>query len=166
MTLTLPAWTSRLFATFFLFGCDQARIAKLQVGVSSEADVRQQFGEPEHVTEQADGSRVLAYPRQPEGSTNYEIALGADGKLSALRQLLTPENFAQIQPGMTQAEVKRQLGKHAAAHRYAMAPEEEVWEWRFVDGGIKKIFTVSFGPDRLVRASRTEDDPREVLPKA
>jgi hypothetical protein len=155
---------SMLLGLLSLFGCDQQRINQLKEGVSSEADVRQQFGAPAQVIERADGSRVLSYPRQPEGSTNYEIVLGADGKMSSLRQLLTPENFAKVQAGMSQDEVGRLLGRHAATQRYASAPTEEVWEWRFVDGGIKKVFTVRFGADGLARSSHTEDDPREVLP--
>ena len=42
-----------------LFGCDAQRIAKLEEGVSSEADVRRQFGEPATVTLRADGSTNL-----------------------------------------------------------------------------------------------------------
>ena len=88
-----------------LAGCDEQRATRLEEGVSTEADVRRQFGEPAQVTERADGSRLLSYPRQPEGWTNYEMEIGADGKLAALRQLLTEANFAKVQPGMPQAAV-------------------------------------------------------------
>ncbi len=146
-----------------LVGCDQQRIEKLEEGVASEADVRKQFGEPTQITEQADGARLLEYPRQPEGSTNYEIVIGTDGKMSSLRQLLTPANFAKVLPGMSQAEVRKLLGKPAKLHRYAAKPDEEVWEWRFQDGQRKKVFEATFDRERRVLASATADDPREAL---
>ena len=129
-----------LAAAAALAACDQQRIEKLEEGVATEADVRRQFGEPVQITEKADGSKVLEYPRQPEGSTNYLITIGADGKMSSLRQLLTPINFAKVQPGMDQAEVRRTLGKPARTQRFAMKPDEDVWEWRFLDGQQKKVF--------------------------
>ena len=80
-----------------LAGCDPQRIEKLEEGVSTEVDVRKQFGDPVTVTAEADGSRTMDYPRQPEGWTNYVIKIGPDGKMSSLRQLLTPDSFARIQ---------------------------------------------------------------------
>ena len=152
-----------LVVAAWLGGCDPQRIDKLEEGLSTEADVRKQFGQPALVTERADGSKLMDYPRQPEGSTNYQMVIGADGKLSSLRQLLTPTNFAKVQPGMEQAEVRRTLGQAAKSHSYAMKPDEEVWEWRFLDGQQKKVFTVSFDRERRVSASAIADDPREAL---
>jgi hypothetical protein len=77
-------------------GCDEQRAMKLEEGVSTEADVRKQFGEPVDVYQHADGSRTLDYPRQPEGQSNYFITIGADGKMSSLRQLLNAANLAKV----------------------------------------------------------------------
>ncbi len=154
-----------LAAAAALAACDQQRIEKLEEGVATEADVRRQFGEPVQITEKADGSKVLEYPRQPEGSTNYLITIGADGKMSSLRQLLTPINFAKVQPGMDQAEVRRTLGKPARTQRFAMKPDEDVWEWRFLDGQQKKVFSVTFDREAKVLSSATADDPRETMAK-
>jgi hypothetical protein len=143
--------------------CDNQRIEKLEEGVASEADVRKQFGEPVQIIEKADGSKVFAYPRQPEGWTNYEIVIGADGKMSSLRQLLTPANFAKVQPGMSQADVRKLLGKHAKAQSYAMKPGEEVWEWRFMAGNDKKVFSVTFDRDHQVLSTATGDDARATM---
>ena len=154
-----------LAATALLSACDQQRIEKLEEGVATEADVRKQFGEPKQIIEKADGSKVFAYPRQPEGSTNYEITVGADGKMTSLRQLLTPTNFAKVQAGMDQAEVRRTLGPAAKSQRYAAKPDEEVWEWRFMDGQQKKVFNVTFDRDAKVLSTATMDDPRETMAK-
>ena len=64
-------------ALLILLGCDPQRISELEEGLSTETDVRKQFGEPVQITEHADGSKLLAYPRQPEGWTNIEIIIGA-----------------------------------------------------------------------------------------
>ena len=154
-----------LAAAAALAACDQQRIEKLEEGVATEADVRRQFGEPVQITEKADGSKVFDYPRQPEGSTNYVITIGADGKMSSLRQLLTPINFAKVQPGMDQSEVRRTLGKPAKTQRFAMKPDEDVWEWRFLDGQQKKVFSVTFDREAKVLSSATTDDPRETMAK-
>ncbi len=146
-------------AALLTTGCDERRAAKLEEGVSTEADVRAQFGEPPQVVEKADGSKVLHYPRQPEGWTNYQAVIGADGKLASLRQLLTPANFAQVQPGMTQEQVRTLLGRHAGTQRYAMKPDEEVWFWRFVDGQEKKVFEVTFDRERKVLSTAIAREP-------
>ena len=54
------------------------------------------------VTVEADGSRTMDYPRQPEGWTHVVIQIGPDGKLSSLRPLLNPDNFAKVLPGQSQ----------------------------------------------------------------
>ena len=154
---------STVLLTALLSACDQQRIEKLEEGLSTEADVRKLFGEPVQITERADGARVLEYPRQPEGSTNYLITIGADGKMSALRQLLTPANFAKVQPGMDQSELRRTLGRPAKTQSFAMKPDEEVWDWRFLDGQQKKVFSVTLDRERKVLSSATMDDPREAL---
>ena len=146
-------------------GCDQQRAANVQEGQSTEADVRRQFGEPTQITEKADGSKLLEYPRQPEGTTNYLAVIGTDGKLSALTQQLTPENFAQVQNGMAQPAVRRLLGKPAKTQRFDLKPDEEHWSWRFEEkGGHRRIFTVTFDAESKVKATATGEDPRDTQP--
>lgn len=154
--------TLLLAAAALLSACDSQRIEKLEEGLSSEADVRKQFGDPVTITEKADGTKVMEYPRQPEGSTNYLITIAADGKMSALRQLLTPANFAKVQPGQSQDELRKLLGKPAKKHSYAMKPDEEVWDWRFMDGQVRKVFAVTFGADKTVLRSETGEDQRDT----
>lgn len=103
-----------------MVGCDPQRIAELEEGVATEADVRARFGEPEKIWEAADlagnpfpgvaaqdGARTLEYNRQPEGQVNYMITIGPDGRMSALRQVLTPQNFALVLPGMSMEQVRK-----------------------------------------------------------
>ncbi len=159
---------SRLFALLaglaLLPGCDEQRAAKLEEGLSSEADVRREFGEPTQIVERADGSKLMAYPRQPEGWTNVEIVIGADGKMASLRQLLTPANFAKVQPGMAQGEVRQLLGRHARVLTYATRPGVQVWRWQFMSGQDKKVFDVSFDDQGRVLTAAVGDDERQTMP--
>ena len=146
---------------FLLGGCDRERIARLEEGISTEADVRQQFGEPVTVTVQADGSRLMEYPRQPEGWTNYFIGIGADGKMNSLRQVLTETNFAKVEPGMDRLQVRALLGRPAREQVFALK-NEEVWDWRFKPQQASRLFSVTFDGDGRVLRSALGDDPRET----
>lgn len=146
-----------------LLGCDPQRIEKLEEGVSTEADVRAQFGEPEAVWD-APGGRVFEYNRQPAGQKNYMITIGADGKMSALRQVLTPENFARVQPGMAMEDLRKLLGRPAKVTPYALKRETE-WEWRWVQPpNTDMVFIATLNDQQfVVRSGSTHD--RSTEPK-
>lgn len=146
-----------------LSACDRQKIAQLEEGVSTETQVRAQFGEPAAVFSEADGSRTFEYPRQPEGKTNYIITIGPDGKMSALRQVLTPANFAKVRPGLDKVEVRRLLGRPAATQRFDRK-KEEVWDWRYAEGQQAKVFSVSFDFNGKVVSSASTDDMRAASP--
>lgn len=142
-----------------LAGCDPQAIRELEEGLSTEADVVQRFGQPERVWDEPGGARTLEYNRQPEGLRNYMITIGPDGRMSALRQVLTPENFARVQPGMQQQQVRRLLGKPAREVPYALK-QEVVWTWKFLEPpNESRGFYVVFGPDRRVLRSEIGPDP-------
>ena len=162
MDLTRLAAAAIAAALFALTGCDQQRIAKLEEGVATEADVRREFGEPAAVFNEAGGARTFEYPRQPEGQTNYFITLGADGKMSALRQVLKPAEFAKVTPGMDKAEVRKLLGRPAKTQRFDLKPDEEHWEWRWLEAQQPKLFNVSFDRDGKVTTSASTDDLRDA----
>lgn len=142
-----------------LVGCDAQRISELQPGVSTEADVRDRFGVPENTWNEADGGRTLEYNRQPAGSENFMITLTADGRLVGVRQVLTPENFARVQPGMDMGDVRRLLGKPAKTMRYDLSGETHL-DWRFQAGpNTRKVFTVITRDGRSVQSTQIGPDP-------
>lgn len=153
-------WLGVLVA--LLVACDAQRVDKLEEGVATEADVRRQFGSPAAVAQRPDGSKLLEYPRQPEGWTNYAITIGPDGKMSSLRQLLTPANVARVKPGMDKLEVLELLGKTAKSQFFELKGEE-IWDWRYMDGRQYKVFSVSFDRQGKVVSSASIDDPREMI---
>ena len=146
-----------------LVGCDPQRIAELEEGVATEADLRARFGEPEKIWDAADmatlpmpgaaaapGARTFEYNRQPSGNVNYMITIGPDGKMSALRQVLSPQNFAQILPGMTMETVRKMLGKPMKITPYALQQTTH-HDWRYLNPPTTAmIFTVVFDRDQKV----------------
>ena len=138
-----------------LAGCDQQRIKELEEGVATEADVRARFGEPEKIWDARDmaslpmpgaaaepGARTLEYNRQPAGNVNYMITIGANGRMTALRQVLTPQNFAAVLPGMPMETVRKMLGKPMKITPYALKRELH-YDWRYLNPPLTAmIFTV------------------------
>ncbi len=86
-------------------------LEKLQRGVSSEGDVRMVMGQPDAVWEEDSGTRVLAYPKGPMGARTWYFEVDESGTLIDYRQVLTEENFAKIQPGMSKDDVRYLLGR-------------------------------------------------------
>jgi outer membrane protein assembly factor BamE (lipoprotein component of BamABCDE complex) len=158
----LPAWAALgLVVAMLVAACDPQRVEKLEEGVATEAQVRQQFGEPANIVLLPDGSRAFEYPRQPEGWTNYLITIGPDGKMSALRQLLNEDNFARLEPGLSGMQVRQMLGRPALQQHFDLK-NEDVLSWRFKQHGQEsKLFSATFVGGKLT-AKAIADDPREA----
>ena len=138
--------------------CDPQRINELEEGLSTETDVRDRFGVPDNVWDEGGGAHTLEYNRQPAGQRNYMITIGADGKMSALRQVLTPENFARITPGMEMQEVRRRLGKPSKVTPYALSGETH-HDWRFLEPPTTPlVFSVITTDGRSVARTMTTPD--------
>ena len=156
---------------FGLAGCDQQRITELEEGVATEADVRARFGEPEKTWDAGDmaslplpgaaaepGARTLEYNRQPAGNVNFMITIGPDGRMTALRQVLTPQNFARVLPGMPMETVRKMLGKPMKVTPYALQRETH-YDWRYLNPpNTAMIFTVVFDPDLRVLSTGSMDE--------
>ncbi|WP_077001097.1 outer membrane protein assembly factor BamE [Variovorax sp. KK3] len=147
---------------FSLAACDPKRISELEEGVATEADVRARFGEPENIWDSPAG-RVFEYNRQPQGQKNYMITIGPDGKMAALRQVLTPENFAKVQLGMAMEDLRKLLGKPAKRTPYPLKKQTE-WEWRWVQPpSSSMVFVATLNDDqRVVSAGSSPDRGTEA----
>ena len=172
--LWLKAATGMAMLAFFvaLAGCDPQRINALEEGLATEADVRARFGAPEKIWDAADmaaiplpgaaaapGARTFEYNRQPQGQVNYMVTIGADGKMSALRQVLTPLNFARVVPGMSMEQVRKMLGKPMKVTPYA-ARQQTHYDWRYLKlPNTSMIFSVVFDADlRVVSSGSVEEE--------
>lgn len=141
-------------------GCDAQRLAALEPGVSTEADVRARFGPPDEARDGEGGTRVLDYSRQPAGHENHRITLGPDGRVARIEQLLTAERFARIQPGQTASDVRLALGRPMRVTPFALQRETH-YDWRYLAGpnvSDSRVFTVVVDEDqRVVRTSSAPD---------
>lgn len=151
-------------ATILLAACDQQGrpvdefgLGRLAKGVSSEGDVRMIMGQPETVWEDDDGTRVLQYPKGPEGPRTWEFRIDSSGKLADYRQILTAETFARIQPGLGKDEVRRILGKPRNVMQFKLK-NEEVWDWLYQGTTAPRLFNVHFdmSSGKVTRTSESD----------
>jgi len=120
------------------FGLD-----KLQKGVATEAQVRSLMGEPDSVHEDGGGIRTLEYPKGPQGITTWMVRIDADGVMSGYEQVLTDQQFARVQVGMTREQVRRVLGRPRSVVPF-QRKQEEVWDWKYQQAHEQRLFNVHF----------------------
>src|SRR5215207_3705962 len=155
-----------MMASFLaLLGCDpsgrayeDARLAQLKPGQSTEHEVRRLFGAPYAVRDDA-GGKGLVYPLGPEGLHTLVIKIDANEKYQGRENLLTRENFQRIAPGQSESDVLRVLGPPGRTQKYALK-QQTAWEWRFLDGNEPRLLVVMFNSGGNVVGSAVEEDPR------
>ena len=149
-------------AMLVLAGCDNDRVAGTEEDVTTESEVLARWGKPANIWDGPDGARAFEYNRQPQGTTNYMITIGQDGKVTALRQVLTRENFARVQPGMPMEDVRKLLGQPARVTPYPLQ-HQTVYTWRFREGhGAASLFTATFDADLAVVSTAIGEDPQDM----
>ncbi|MDR5812466.1 MULTISPECIES: hypothetical protein [unclassified Caballeronia] len=149
---------NKLKAFFNAVKPDTLLLKNLQPGVTTEAQIRDQMGEPETERNFTDGSKRLEYPRGPAGTNTYMVDLDANGRFVSVTQVLTAANFAKVRPGMTMDEARRLLGKPTTIAEYPLK-KERVWSWHWLEDGVNQdaMFNAHFGPDgTVVTTSRSE----------
>lgn len=140
-----------------------ASLATLTPGVSREQDVIAKFGAPADERRLPDGSRVLDFPREPEGMENWRVTLAPDGTVRSVEQLVDEPTFARILPGLSRSEVLQMLGRPSEEKHFPNLGED-VLSWRYLEFGNRRMFfNANFGPDgRLKYTSRTPDPAQEA----
>lgn len=144
-----------LLALLTLQACDPIAMHELKPGISSVIEVRDRLGPPGQEWRNEDGSSVLEYSRQPEGTECFMLTIGSDGILRSIDQVLVETNFARIRAGMSGDEVRRILGKPAARHTYELK-RETLWEWHIgQDNPMAEplYFNVTFDADGKVSST-------------
>ena len=134
-----------------LAGCDYLALQDLKPGTSTDLEVRDRFGTPAMEWHNEDGSLTWEYPRGPAGVDTYMITLGPDRILRSVEQVLTEANFARIEKGMSQEQVRRILGRPGSINHFPLKPET-VWDWRIagIPASDETHFHVNFGADGRV----------------
>jgi outer membrane protein assembly factor BamE (lipoprotein component of BamABCDE complex) len=137
---------------------DALLLKDLTPGVTSEAQIRDQWGKPDTERTFTDGSKRLEYPRGPQGLNTYMVDIDRDGKLQSITQVLTAANFAKIYVGMSEDEVRRLLGKPGQVAVFPLKPET-VWSWKWREAGVTEegIFNVHFDQYHKVYTTSRSD---------
>lgn len=143
--LKLFAILAMALAAVLLVACDAANLAEIHPGVTTSDQVLQLMGEPGSRHANADGTTTWEYTRQPSGVDCYMISFDGRQIVSRVEQVLSDEYFARVQPGMSQAEVRRLLGAPGTRRVFARQ-QEEIWEWRIrgVPATDETYFSVAF----------------------
>lgn len=160
MRLFLCLWIA---LAALLTACDQygrplehPGIDRLKPGISGEQDVRGVFGVPEMIIEERDGKRTLQYPQGPEGPRTFFATLAPDGKLIRVWNVLVPETFTKIVPGMPRDDVRLLLGRPGKQQYYELK-RQTAWEWKIIDAQSDKRFFVMFDEAGKVVSTGIED---------
>ena len=146
-------------AAFSLSGCAVFQPPSVPLAAST-AQAEAIMGKPVDVVAAPGGDTVWQYPTGYYGEHTYLVTFGADRRVKAFSQALTPENFAKIRQGMSRAEIRLLFGAPFETVTYRNL-REEVWSYRYLipvaDG---RIFNVHFDAGTgLVRTTSDEFDP-------
>jgi hypothetical protein len=96
------------------------------------ADIEQRMGQPVMRWHEADGGETLVYPEGAQGYRTWFVRSDASGRVIARKNVLAAEQFAKIQPQMSEEEVLHLLGPPVPHWTtYFKARDELVWEWRY-----------------------------------
>jgi hypothetical protein len=156
MKTPLPRLTVTVLLAACLSAC--ALFQPPHPGVS-EQDLQAEYGAPAEVFKNTDGSVTWEYPLGPTGHKTYMVDIGPDRQVRRVSQVLSDEQFAKVQPGMSLDQVHRMLGRPKEINRYP-GPGEEVWSWRYRQANLwYQFFNVHFDPadGKVMRVSRIED---------
>lgn len=135
---------------------------RLIPGTANTHDVLRTMGTPEMRWQNPDGSLQLAYARGPEGFNTFMVFIGPDQKLRHIEDVLNPNNFSLIQPGMNKDQVLRILGPSEPSWTLNFDSRNElVWQWRYCSAEreasrFKVLFDNSKGTVRST-SQRAED---------
>lgn len=161
MTKSGTGW---LAALLLLGGCaGHYSGAGLEPGRSTAQEVDALMGPAADKRSGPGGETDYYYQRLPYGQAIYVARIGADGKLIAIEQRLTPENAAKVTPGTRAGQVRDLLGPPWGSPRYGNL-ERDIWSYpmRVRDGNPQRkpqLFIVQLSYDGVVREAYFMNDP-------
>jgi hypothetical protein len=145
----------------FLAGCAGYDGRTLLPHRSTADEVERVMGQPTEKRAAPNGETVFWYPRLPSGRVSYAARIGADGKLIAIEQRLTRENFEQLKRGESRADdVRDLLGPPWRVDRYPRR-EREAWTYQ-AQGITPQIIVAYFSRDGVLREKEMFDDPEQA----
>ena len=148
-----------LFLALAMAACVGLLGPSLEPGQSTVADVDARLGRATEVRSLADGEALRYYSHQPWGYETFAARIGADGRLRTLGQVLTDDNVAKLQAGVSRnSEVRELLGPPYSVDAFPRV-RREVWSYKLRAGGWqRKDLFVQFSADGVVREIYLLDD--------
>lgn len=125
-------------------------------GVTADQLVAQ-MGPPETRRPVDGGGTRLEFPRGPYGLHTWFVYLDANGRAVRAEQVLTEQNFGQINPGMSEDEVRRLLGRPGEVQGLGRS-RGTVWSYRYVNS-FCRWFQVEISQERRVRSAGYGEPP-------
>jgi hypothetical protein len=140
----MKAVTWSLLGTLALAGCASVGTPSVPAGASS-GDVESRLGKPFTVLKAPDGDTLWQYPKGPFGQQTYMVRFGPDQRARNVTQVLTWENLAKIQRGMTREEIRLLIGSPTMEVITYRNLRQEAWSYRYqIPVSDDRIYTVLF----------------------
>ncbi|HEX9434495.1 MAG TPA: outer membrane protein assembly factor BamE [Burkholderiales bacterium] len=145
-------------AAIALSACAVDRLPQIAAPGMAATELEARLGKPIAQGVLPGGESYWDYSVQPMGYYNYRVTFGADERVRGVRNLLTAQNIARLEPGMTRAQVAEIVGTSLEPGRYANGTTS--WSYRYDDAGVIKLLHVIFDPNDRVQSTYSEWDPR------
>jgi len=138
-------------AALLVAGCASYDGRDLVRGVATEGDVLGTMGKPAQTLQRPDGDKALYFSKLPYGRQMFVAAIGPDGRLKGIDQVLDSEHLQRIHIGTTTADqVRAILGPPYQITRAPFKPLD-VWEYPWRSAGQDRVLWVSLSDDGIVR---------------
>ena len=132
----------------------------VQTGASM-GEVQTQLGKPVDIAKAPDGDTLWWYPKGPYGQFTYLARFVADQRVKSFAQVLTLDNFAKIQTGMTKDQIRLMFGPPGESYTYRNL-NEDAWFWRYqAPVADARIYGVYF--DRTTNRVKSISDQKDEL---
>jgi len=108
------------------------------------------MGPPAMEMRDPDGTRLLYYPRGPLGNQTYLAAIGPEGNLREISNVLNDGVFNAIRPGLTEEQVLRMIGPPREKDYFSNL-QQTAWDYKFQDSwGYDSILSVMIDRQGIV----------------
>ncbi len=141
-------------AVTLLAGFTAVDAATVAVGADEPAVVKA-MGQPKARHSLPAGATRLVYPRGPAGQGTTMVDLGADGRVTSVRQVLGEKQFAALPIGMAEEELLREIGPPSERQQ---ARGTTTWSYRYPTS-LCRWYQITIGADHRMQGGSYAVDP-------
>ncbi len=155
MRFRFSPWPWLLLGLLLLPACSSYAPPDALAGMSRD-EVVARMGPPDIERRMDAGSR-LEFPRGPYGKQTWFVYFDPAGRALRAEQVLTEQNFLRINPGMTQDDVRKLLGRPGVVNGLGRS-RGEVWSYRY-ENHFCQWFQVELSLQQQVRSAGYGEPP-------